>query len=324
VKKIVFFLAGAVAILALAMLVYRKFHPQVNGTENERALPLNLVLISIDTVRTDYLQLYNPKGAPTPNLNRITERSVVFANGISQVPYTLPSHCTMLTGTYPMKHHVQENTTSKLSDSAITLAEVLKQKGYNTAGFIGSIVLASNTGIQQGFDYYDDSFSHENVKREDLSGIQKNADADAVLGEIYLNSNQPASARPYLQRAIENHPDSSSAFVNYSALLASEGKIQEAIQLLETNRQRFEDPDYLIQLGRLMDRAGQVQKEVDLFQTVVRNYPEDPRGFFYLGKIVLGASWKSPDGDSTRRERSQFKTGFRISSVRLFSSGGCL
>jgi tetratricopeptide (TPR) repeat protein len=110
---------------------------------------------------------------------------------------------------------------------------------------------------------------------------------DEVLGEIYLNLNQLADARPYLKRGIENHPDSSNAFVNYSALLANEGKIQEAILLLESNRPRFQDADYLIQLGRLLDRAGQVQKEVDVFQSVVHDYPQDPRGFFYLGKIVL-------------------------------------
>ncbi len=135
----------------------------------------NLILISIDTVRDDALGLYNPKGAPTPALDRISSNSYTFTDVISQVPFTLPSHCTMLTGTYPMKHLVQENTRSSLSDSAITLAEVLKQNGYITAGFIGSIVLGASVGIGQGFDTYEDLFTLSDVKFADLGGIQKSA-----------------------------------------------------------------------------------------------------------------------------------------------------
>jgi len=135
----------------------------------------NLILISIDTVRDDALGLYNPKGAPTPALDRISSNSYTFTDVISQVPFTLPSHCTMLTGTYPMKHLVQENTRSSLPESAITLAEVLKQNGYATAGFIGSIVLGSSVGIGQGFDTYEDLFTLSDVKFADLGGIQKSA-----------------------------------------------------------------------------------------------------------------------------------------------------
>ncbi len=136
----------------------------------------NLILISIDTVRDDCLQLYNPAGAPTPGLNRIASNGYLFTDVISQVPFTLPSHSTMLTGTYPMKHLVQENTHSKLASSALTLAEVMKQNGYQTAGFIGSIVLASSVGIGQGFDTYDDVFTLSDIRVADLGGIQKNAD----------------------------------------------------------------------------------------------------------------------------------------------------
>jgi arylsulfatase A-like enzyme/lipopolysaccharide biosynthesis regulator YciM len=151
-----------------------------NGCKSEKKdapkpQPYNLLLISIDTVRADYLQLYNPKGAPTPNLIRLAQIGFLFTDAISQVPFTLPSHCTMLTGTYPMKHLVQENVGSKLGDDAITLAEVLKSNGYQTAGFIGALVLESGTGIEQGFDTFDDVFVRENKIMEDRSGIQKDA-----------------------------------------------------------------------------------------------------------------------------------------------------
>jgi arylsulfatase A-like enzyme/lipopolysaccharide biosynthesis regulator YciM len=144
-------------------------------TETPKLQPYNLLLISIDTCRADYLQLYNQNGAPTPNLVRLATNGFLFTNAISQVPFTLPSHSTMLTGTYPMKHLVQENVGSKLGDDAVTLAEVLKSNGYQTAGFIGAVVLESGTGIEQGFDTFDDVFVRENKIMEDRSGIQKDA-----------------------------------------------------------------------------------------------------------------------------------------------------
>ncbi len=154
--------------------------------------PYNVVLISIDTVRPDCLQLYNPKnGAATPNIKRIAAEGYVFTNMISQVPYTLPAHSTMLTGTYPMKHLVQENVKGKLPDSAITLAEVLKKEGYTTAGFVGSIVLARSVGLNQGFDYFDDSFLMSDVKRPGLAGVTKTAEDVSGAFRKWFDANRP-------------------------------------------------------------------------------------------------------------------------------------
>ena len=166
-----YLLFGA-AIVGILILVFAFKSTKKIAPKNE---PYNLLLISIDTVRADYLQLYNPNGAPTPNLVRLAENGFLFTEAISQVPFTLPSHSTMLTGTYPMKHLVQENVGSKLGDDAVTLAEVLKSNGYQTAGFIGALVLESDTGIEQGFDTFDDVFVRENKIMEDRSGIQKDA-----------------------------------------------------------------------------------------------------------------------------------------------------
>jgi arylsulfatase A-like enzyme/lipopolysaccharide biosynthesis regulator YciM len=166
------------SLIVLALLVAGSFyflHFTKTGVLKTKK-DYNLVLISIDTVRDDALGLYNPQGAPTPSLNRIAANGYVFVDVIAQVPFTLPSHTTMLTGTYPMKHLVQENINGLVGDKALTLAEVLKQNGYQTAGFIGSIVLASTVGINQGFDTYDDVFTLSDIKFADLGGVQKTAD----------------------------------------------------------------------------------------------------------------------------------------------------
>ena len=74
-----------------------------------------------------------------------------FETVVSQVPLTLPSHCTIMTGTYPAFHGVRDNVGYKLSESKTTLAEILKNQHYQTAAFVGAYVLNSKFGLNQGF-----------------------------------------------------------------------------------------------------------------------------------------------------------------------------
>src|SRR5262245_23782538 len=76
----------------------------------------NVLLITLDTVRADALQLYDPEGAPVPNLQELAKRSIIFEKAFSQVPYTLPSHSSMFTGRYPISHGVIDNVRGILPD----------------------------------------------------------------------------------------------------------------------------------------------------------------------------------------------------------------
>jgi arylsulfatase A-like enzyme len=135
----------------------------------------SVVMISIDTLRADYLKLYSPQGIETPNMESLASNGIVFRKVISQIPYTLPSHCSLLTGLYPATHGVRDNVHDALPKSIHTLAEDFKAGGYQTAGFIGSMVLSRQTGLSRGFDYYDDFFSRADVKSEDLGAIERRA-----------------------------------------------------------------------------------------------------------------------------------------------------
>ncbi len=117
----------------------------------------NLVIITIDTLRPDHLSCYGYKPIQTPNIDRLASEGVRFRTVVSQAPLTLPSHCTLMTGTYPAFHGVRDNIGFKLSNSKITLAKILKAQGYQTAAFVGAYVLNSKFGLNQGFDYYDDN-----------------------------------------------------------------------------------------------------------------------------------------------------------------------
>jgi tetratricopeptide (TPR) repeat protein/arylsulfatase A-like enzyme len=83
---------------------------------------------------------------------------VLFRNVYTPVPMTLPSHCSMMTGTLPPSHGVRDNLHKRLPDGSVTLAERLKAKGLATAAVVSSVVLDRRFNLSQGFDSYDDRF----------------------------------------------------------------------------------------------------------------------------------------------------------------------
>jgi arylsulfatase A-like enzyme/tetratricopeptide (TPR) repeat protein len=147
----VFILVAAAGAL---VLIFRKPH----GLRVERDGNLNVLLITLDTTRADRLGCYGYAGARTPNLDRLAAEGVRFENGYCQVPLTLPSHASIMTGRNPYHHGVHNNGTYVLSDDEVTLAERLKERGYSTAAVTASFSVDSRFGLGQGFDVYDDHF----------------------------------------------------------------------------------------------------------------------------------------------------------------------
>lgn len=92
-------------------------------------------------------------------MDRLAAEGARFTTVVSQSPLTLPSHCTILTGTYPFFHKVRDNVGYRLDSSLTTLAELLKPRGFQTGAFVGSYVLDSKFGLNQGCDYYFDHFN---------------------------------------------------------------------------------------------------------------------------------------------------------------------
>ncbi len=118
----------------------------------------NVLLISIDTCRADHLSCYGFARKTTPNIDAIAGEGVLFENAYTPVALTLPAHCSMLTGTYPLHHNVHDNLGQKLAEENTTLAELLRARGYSTGAIVSGYVLDSGFGLDQGFEYYDDQF----------------------------------------------------------------------------------------------------------------------------------------------------------------------
>ena len=116
-----------------------------------------VVLISIDTLRSDHLPFYGYQGVETPALSALRKDSVLFEKAYSNAPLTLPSHASILTGRVPADHGIHDNLGYRLRKDVPTLAELLKTAGYATGGAVSCFVLKGVSGIARGFDFYDDN-----------------------------------------------------------------------------------------------------------------------------------------------------------------------
>jgi len=122
-----------------------------------------VVLITVDTFRADYLDSGKTK---TPNIDRLISNGVFFQNTVSAVPYTLPSHASILTGLLPPEHSIRDNSGFVLPKNVPTMADYFHQAGYRTGAFIGAYPLDSRFGLDRGFDFYDDSYPVMNQHSE--------------------------------------------------------------------------------------------------------------------------------------------------------------
>ncbi|MGZ5479296.1 MAG: sulfatase-like hydrolase/transferase [Candidatus Aminicenantales bacterium] len=119
---------------------------------------LNLLLITIDTLRADRVGALSSKSSITPNMDRLASRSVVFTRAFAHTPMTLPSHTNILLGTTPSFHGVHDNADFMVRGEFLTLAEHLQARHYATGAFVGGFPLDSYFGLDQGFAVYDDAF----------------------------------------------------------------------------------------------------------------------------------------------------------------------
>ncbi len=150
-------------------------------TESFRRSPdLNVILITIDTLRADHVSAYGGDQARTPVLDSLAAEGARFDHCIAQVPLTLPSHASLLSSTYPQFNQVRDNGGFQVPAQLNLISEVLKQGGAATAAFIGAFVLHGKWGLNQGFDVYSDRFDPARYGRILLENEKR---ADEVLGD---------------------------------------------------------------------------------------------------------------------------------------------
>ncbi|NWG13919.1 MAG: sulfatase-like hydrolase/transferase [Acidobacteria bacterium] len=157
----------------------------------------NVILITLDTLRADRVGCYGYAGVQTPVLDALAGDGVRFDRAFSPVPLTLPAHCSILTGTYPIYHGVRDNSGFFLAPDHLTLAEVLKSSGYRTAAFVGAFVVDSKFGLGQGFDHYFDNFDLSRFENISPGYIQRTGDEVVKETIRWLESNRDKTGAPF-------------------------------------------------------------------------------------------------------------------------------
>jgi choline-sulfatase len=159
----------------------------------------NVILITLDTTRADRMGFLGSTRGLTPNLDALAHDGTAFARAYSHVPLTTASHATILTGTYPQYSHVNDFGVP-LAAGLPYLPDILRQHGYRTAAFVGSLILdpvaGTAPGFDRGFDLYDAGFRIKTAKDNRYDTIERRA-GDVVAHALVWLKKRPAGAPPF-------------------------------------------------------------------------------------------------------------------------------
>src|ERR1051325_8656687 len=145
-----------------------------------------IILISIDTLRSDHLPAYGYGKVETPSLDALRKDSILFQRAYADCPLTLVSHASVLTGLLPAEHGIRDNLGYNLNPQAKTIAELLKSKGYATGAAVSAVVLRGDSGLKRGFDFWDDDIDLDttaiSIARSQRSGEKTRESAERWIG----------------------------------------------------------------------------------------------------------------------------------------------
>ncbi|MCI0378262.1 MAG: sulfatase, partial [Gemmataceae bacterium] len=131
----------------------------------------NVLLVVLDTVRAQNLSLHGYERRTSPNLEKWAKKGAWFERAFTTAPWTLPSHAGMFTGRYA--HELSTHWRQPLDDAHPTLAEVLRDRGYRTAGFSANRYYAGyDSGLARGFVHYED-YNHSPGEFINCSALTK-------------------------------------------------------------------------------------------------------------------------------------------------------
>jgi arylsulfatase A-like enzyme len=164
----------------LACIIWLNIVCLTAGALAEAPAPPNIILITVDTTRADRMGFLGSKLGLTPNLDTLARDSAVFTRAYAQAPLTTISHATILTGAYPQYHQVNTFGTPLAADLPYA-PEILREHGYRTAAFVGSIILNPSPpyapGFDRGFETYDAGFHNEGPGEDRYHTVQRRGDA---------------------------------------------------------------------------------------------------------------------------------------------------
>jgi tetratricopeptide (TPR) repeat protein len=181
-RRTAILVAAAILVVAAATFFMMR-RPHGGSGTIDRTAPI--ILISIDTLRSDHLSAYGDKAIHTPSIDALANDAILFERAYSHCPLTLVSHASIFTGLLPSQHGIYDNIGYALGAKTKTLAEVLKGSGYATGGAVSAIVLRGETGISRGFDFYDDDVEI-NAQSLSIGRSQRAGDATREIAQKWI------------------------------------------------------------------------------------------------------------------------------------------
>lgn len=198
----------------------------VGGWRYARAsAPLNgpIIVISIDTLRADHLPAYGYAKLKTSAISALAADGVVFERAYSHAPQTLPAHATLLSGRLPFETGVRDDTGFALKATERLLPEMLRDRGYTTAAVVSSFLLRKETGIGQGFDFFDGEMP-PGAPEQPFSGVQRDGGESEAIAERWLATKGTSRAFLFLHlhepHAPYAAPERFSMYAPYDAEIA--------------------------------------------------------------------------------------------------------
>lgn len=173
----------------LSVLLALPFLVACRGGDGGTRLPAGtpIVLVSIDTLRSDRLPLYGYEAIETPALDALGRDAILFSRAYSHVPLTLPSHVSILTGQLPPEHGVRDNIGYPfVPEGRPYLPAVLERQGYATGAAVSAFVLRGSTGLASSFDFYEDQI--DVVSGKDLGSLQRPGGETLEAARAWLES----------------------------------------------------------------------------------------------------------------------------------------
>jgi arylsulfatase A-like enzyme len=184
-----------VAIKTASLKGYRKLR--------EGAAPLeDCMLVAVDTLAANRLPSYGFAQGRTPNIRALAQDGTLFEDTITACPWTRPSFASIFTSLYPSQH-TAELANSSLPENPATLAQVLKENGYFTAGFVRTPYdgfIGPGSGFGRGFDLYYYSASEDSLFEAVKAFLDLNQ-AEIKAGGLFLMVHFIEPHAPYVNRS---------------------------------------------------------------------------------------------------------------------------
>jgi arylsulfatase A-like enzyme/Tfp pilus assembly protein PilF len=146
-----------------------------------------IIVISIDTLRADHLPAYGYTKVKTPAIDALAADGVVFDRAYSHAPQTLPAHASILSGQLPFETGVRDNVGFTVKNGERLLPQMLRERGFTTGGIVSAYVLRKETGISQGFDFFDGEMPPSSPELS-IGQVQRDGGESEQIAEHWLDS----------------------------------------------------------------------------------------------------------------------------------------